>query len=74
MPGSSIIQCDLVLFDLVLFDLVLFDLVLFDLVLFDLVLFDLVLLDALRALVYLLFIWHVYTQRRASGVSTEAAG
>ena len=64
MPGSSVIQCDLVLFDLAMFDLVLFDLVMFDLVLFG----------ALRALGYLRLIWHVYTQRRASGVSTEAAG
>jgi len=48
--------------------------VLFGLVLFDLLLFDLLLFGALRALGYLLFIWQVYTQRRALGVSTKAAG
>ncbi len=47
---------------------------LFGLVLFDLLLFDLLLFGALRALGYLLFIWQVYTQRRALGVSTKAAG
>ncbi len=50
MPGTSVIQCELVLFDLVMFDLVLPDLMMFGLVLFDLVLFG-----ALRALEYLLF-------------------
>jgi len=48
--------------------------VLFGLVLFDLLLFDLLLFGALRALGYLRLIWQVYTQRRALGVSTKAAG
>lgn len=50
--------------------------VLFGSILFDsisvCVLFDLVLIGALMALEHLLLIWHVYTQRRASGVSTQS--